>query len=226
MSSRFAEGKSIVPVVRWKAGERRDAAQQRGPGGGDRRSWWRGQPCRNRPPPLRSAPPLPPPDRPHRSGACRAAHPASRHHRAACASAAAVTRRSDRRDAPQPAARRPCRRARRHRGAGKTLRALAGPQETSPRAAASGRYVPAGRPAGVSRATIPPQFHGSRVREVDEILAHAHALALHALRPPDTLMTRPGPHSRQLPSAGARDPRGSRSPCHAWRGRRRPGRFF
>ncbi len=32
VSSRFAESKSIVPVARWKAGERRDAAKQRGPG--------------------------------------------------------------------------------------------------------------------------------------------------------------------------------------------------
>jgi hypothetical protein len=32
VSSRFAKGKSVVPVARWKAGERRDAAKQRGPG--------------------------------------------------------------------------------------------------------------------------------------------------------------------------------------------------
>jgi hypothetical protein len=32
VSSRFGEGKSIAPAARWKASERRDAAQQRGPG--------------------------------------------------------------------------------------------------------------------------------------------------------------------------------------------------
>ena len=118
-------------------------------GGGARR--------RTRPPPPRSAPPVPPECPPHCATARRSAHPPSRHCRPACASAAAVARRPDRRHAPHPAPRRPCRRARRYRGAGQTLRPLAGaPQAASPAAAAaSGRCVPAVRPAGVSRATIP-----------------------------------------------------------------------
>jgi hypothetical protein len=44
-----------------------------------------------------------------------------------------------------------------------------------------------GRPPGGRLARYDPsQTHPRRVREVDEILAHAHSLALHALRPPDT----------------------------------------
>ncbi|MEP9386013.1 hypothetical protein [Mesorhizobium sp. KR9-304] len=44
-----------------------------------------------------------------------------------------------------------------------------------------------GRPPGGRLTRYDPSaIHGRRVREVDEILAHAHALALHALRRPDT----------------------------------------
>jgi len=44
-----------------------------------------------------------------------------------------------------------------------------------------------GRPPGGRLARYDPsQLHPRGVREIDEILAHAHALALHALRPPDS----------------------------------------
>jgi hypothetical protein len=44
-----------------------------------------------------------------------------------------------------------------------------------------------GRPPGGRLARFDPsQKRKARIREVDEVLAHAHALALYALRPPDT----------------------------------------
>ncbi|NMG41713.1 hypothetical protein GRZ55_20975 [Chelativorans sp. ZYF759] len=48
----------------------------------------------------------------------------------------------------------------------------------------------AGRPRGrrrpPPRRPAPHPAHPPNVREIDEILAHAHSLALHALESPDT----------------------------------------
>jgi len=201
VSSRFAEGKSIVPVVRWKAGERRDAAQQRGPGRqGTGVAGGGGGSCASGPQPealasgqpRRTALPLFDPPRRFRPTARRIvpAHAAPRilfpgvsePHRLPPPPSS---------DDPVDATRLNLR-----------LAALAAALDDLPGQArrfarwkalkARGRIrrlspLRPGRPPGGRLSRFDPSARRSQnIREVDEILAHAHALALYALTPPDT----------------------------------------
>jgi hypothetical protein len=198
VSSRFAEGKSIVPVGRWKAGERRDAAQERGPGrpgttarvlplaspimdsaggGGSRGAI--------------SLPLFDPPRRfRRRIGRTVPAHAAPRILLPGII-APHVLPPPPSRDDPIDATRLNLRLA----ALAAALDDIEGQAKRFARLQARRKQAPArriwplrpGRPPG-GRLTRydPSKLHGRRVREVDEILAHAHALALHALRPPDS----------------------------------------
>ena len=186
VSSRFAEGKSIVPVVRWKAGERRDAAQQRGPGrqgtgvagGGGGLGVpalplfdppRRFRPAARRTVPAHAAPRilfpgtsrphiLPPPPSPDDPV------DATRLGLRLAALAAALD------DLPGQA---------RRFARWKALKARGRNRRLSP--------LRPGRPPGGRLARFDPSARRSqKIREVDEVLAHAHALALYALAPPDT----------------------------------------
>jgi len=201
VSSRFAEGKSIVPVARWKAGERRDAAQQRGPGrqgtaarvlplaspsidsaggGGTRRApalplldpLRRFQASARRTVPAHAAPRIlfpgiaphrlpPPPSRDDPIDATRL-------NLRLAALAAAL---DDIEGQAERFARRQARAAR----------------SAHDRSARRIWPLRPGRPPGGRLTRYDPlALHPRRVREIDEILAHAHSLALVALQRPDT----------------------------------------
>ncbi|HEY6632798.1 MAG TPA: hypothetical protein VIZ90_15205 [Rhizobiaceae bacterium] len=202
VSSRFAEGKSIVPVVRWKAGERRDAAQQRGPGRqGTAESGGGGglgvpalplfdPPRRFRPSARRAVPAhaaprilfpgisqphtLPPPPSPDDPV------DATRLGLRLAALAAALG------DLPGQA-RRFARWKARHQRAAESPSPLWGGVRGGGHLRRRTSPLRPGRPPGGRLARFDPSARRShKIREVDEILAHAHALALYALAPPDT----------------------------------------